>query len=172
MSAFARLFRSLQTAYPPSGLATHRVGELLDTIQPVAQMPAPGALAPTFFPFLISAAAGVDTVETAVVTSELWTPYIVLTGSHDDPVSRQMAIDLVGTSAGGLTIVTRLQSSTVDGPTAGVATNDQFSLRRLIWVPPNFKVRVRVFAIAAGAFASIRGITAQVNLAEPSPPLF
>lgn len=135
-------------------------------------VPGQAANADRFFPFLITAAAGVNEVNTSRVTSELWTPYIQFEGFHNDPVARHLRLILVGTSAGGVELGLTLQSSETDYPGVPIGTNIAYTLRRLIWVPPNFFLRVQAPGLAALQTVSLAGATAQINLAEPSPPLF
>jgi hypothetical protein len=169
-SPFTRIFRSLQTALPPSSNFNHRVAEVAEHIQPVMLMPAPAANAPGFSSFSITGAAGVTPLVTSPVTAELWTPYIVFDAGHDDPVARRMIISLQDSVKG---IFIAVSDSAADGTIGGtVPQGARYSIKRPIWVPPSFQLRVDVVALGAPNVISVSGCTAALNLAEPSPPLF
>lgn len=123
-----------------------------------------------FSSFQIDGAAGDPIGATLSVVPQNRIEYIIaLEGLHNDPVARHMRINYLHVN---IPRGIQIRSSETDTPVAPIAAGIGYSITRPLILTPGFAIRLNVIGLAAGQVATLRGVVAVLNLAEPAPPTF
>lgn len=119
--------------------------------------------------FTINGALGVAQVNGSEIPrgQAFYIPFMVL--FHDDAAARRCRIYLRHVVTNRFV---NLQDTQVDDTTVSVPGGTGWAIHRPIYVPPGWAIGGEVFALAAGATASLQGGGALLSIADHPPALF
>lgn len=161
MGLISRRFRFLQNLFPPGGALPPQPGFFEESISPVHQVLNGTDRLAEWFAFNAFAAAGVLNLSSGAAPEDKYWYVFACQGSHDDPVARNVWVNLVDDAGNVHTLAAGPRAQPTDVPVA---------VPRSFIIPPRCHMRLLVDALAGANFIHLSFLYLELDLGEPAPP--
>jgi len=161
MGLISRRFKFLENLFPPGGAFPPQPGFFEESVSPVHQILNGTDRLDQWFTFSGGGAAGNPAVNSGASPGDKYWFCFSCDTFHNDPIARDLWIELVPTGANGTAIAHSERA---------VPTSVHLSVGRAFIIPPRTALRGQAIAIAGGQVMTLRFQYLELDLGEPAPP--